>query len=105
MARSLAVVWNRRRGETPAVGKLELLDDCLRLDGRQNGSRFVHSIPFDEIDDVHVARAEERVGGRPTLVVGRRLQAPLQLAVVGGVGLIGDLAAELTSHVRVAHGR
>jgi hypothetical protein len=105
MGRSIAVVWNRGRNQTPTVGKVELLDDCLRLDGRQNGNRFVHSIPFDEIEDVHVASAEERVGGRPTLVVGRRLQPPLQLAAVGGVGLIGDLATELSSHVRVARGR
>ena len=93
MAGSLPVVWTRGDAAYPCVGKLEILPDCLRLDGKQRGSDVSDEVPLDEISGSHPALTRQRIGGRPTLVI-EGPDPPLLISILGFGALI-----ELADHI------
>lgn len=96
MERSLPVVWTLEGDERPAVGKLELLPDRLRLDGCRRGQRVIEEFPLSELHATRFGRrAEQRIGGRATLVIERSALPALLLSSVFGVGILGALADQL----------
>lgn len=102
---SYAVTWREPRGPVFA-GKLELGPAQLRLEGASpHGRRSTQSLRYDDLVSVRVARgSDDRVDGRPVVLVERRNGGPLRIASVGGVGLIAEVASRLAT-VTAANGR
>jgi hypothetical protein len=96
MSLSYAVVWHEPPHEAQS-GKLELAPAALRLVGTSaDGGDEITEIPYRMLERTRVASApSERMGGRPTLVVERRGEAPIEIASVGGIGVVSELAEHL----------
>ena len=94
---SYAVLWSEPRHEVEA-GKLELEPGSLRFEcsrGRR-GAR-VHRVPYRDIDGVRIGHgAQERLCGRPALVIDRAVGGPVRIGAVDGLGMVAELADELT---------
>ncbi|HLX32733.1 MAG TPA: hypothetical protein VKR79_08185 [Gaiellaceae bacterium] len=94
---SYAVLWSEPLQGVEA-GKLELEPAGLRFEG-SHGPRgaCVHRIYYDDIDGVRVGyQAQERLAGRPALVLDLHSGGPLRIGAVDGVGTVSELADELT---------
>jgi hypothetical protein len=91
MQRTYGVVW--REGSEPlAAGKLELLAQALRLEGRDR----VEEIAYEELAAVRVGRtANERIDGRPSVVLVRPFGDPITIATVAQPSLVGEIAERL----------
>jgi hypothetical protein len=96
MTLSYAVVWHDPpRGARS--GKLELAAAGLRLVGTgADGAQEVTEIPYRVLERARVSAPGERMGGRPTLVVERRDEGPIEIASVGGIGVVSELAEHLS---------
>jgi hypothetical protein len=82
-----AVVWIDPAGPVSA-GKLELVQDGLRLEGGRD-----RVIPYAEIERLHVGRrVTERVRGRPSLVLDLTGGERLRIGSVGAPGTLHELA-------------
>jgi hypothetical protein len=94
---SYAVLWSEPRHGIEA-GKLELEARSLRFEGsRGPRSARIHRVAYEDIDGVRIAHgAQERLGGRPALVLDLNAGGPLRIGTVNGVGTISELADELT---------
>lgn len=94
---SYAVLWSEPRHQVEA-GKLELEAKSLRFEGsRGPRSARIHRVLYDDIDGVRIAhRTEERLGGRPALVLNLIAGGPLRIGSVDSVGTVSELAEELT---------
>lgn len=93
---SYAVLWSDPADEVEA-GKLELEARGLRFEGRYgvHGSQ-VHRVYYDDIEGVHVGRTpQERIDGRPALVLDLACGGPLRIGSVGGVGTLTEIAERL----------
>jgi hypothetical protein len=97
MTLSYAVVWHEPPHEARS-GRLELADSALRLVGTSaDGGDEVTEIPYRMLERTRVATAPcERMGGRPTLVVERRGEEPIEIASVGGIGIVSELAEHIS---------
>ena len=97
MTLSYAVVWHEPPHEARS-GKLELAAAALRLVGTgSDGSDEVTEIPYRTLERTRVASVPaDRMGGRPTLVVERRGEEPIQIASVGGIGVVSELAEHVS---------
>jgi hypothetical protein len=97
MTPSYAVVWHEPPHEA-RCGRLELAAASLRLVGtRADGGDEVTEIPYRTLERTRVASAPgDRMGGRPTLVLERRGGAPIQIASVGGIGVVSELAEHVS---------
>jgi hypothetical protein len=97
MTLSYAVVWHEPPHEARS-GKLELADAALRLVGTSpDGGDEVTEIPYRSLERTCVATAPgERLCGRPTLVVERRGEEPIEIASVGGIGVVSELAEHVS---------
>jgi hypothetical protein len=93
MQRSYGVVW--REGSSDLVtGKLELLSSSLRLEGRESS----RDIPYGMVSSVHVGRLpEERIGGRPSIVLEQFGRPPVTIATVAQPALVGEIAERLAA--------
>lgn len=88
---SFAVLWSGS-DDSPHVGKLELGAAALRVDGRET-----QSVPYADIESVHVARdGRARIAGRPALVLHLRAGGSLRIASFAGVGVLSELAERLS---------
>ncbi len=94
MERSLAVVWQERRDESPAHGRLELTTDRIHLEGMCAGRPVSRDVPRDEIAATRFARAqEERLRGRQTLILQlKNRHRGLLISSLFGVGRLAELA-------------
>ena len=94
---SYAVLWSEPRHEVEA-GKLELEAKSLRFEGsRGPRSAHIHRVSYADIDGVRIGHgAQERLGGRPAVVLDLAAGGPLRIGTVNGVGTISELADELT---------
>jgi hypothetical protein len=98
MERSLPVVWSVEAEQGPGVGKLELLPDRLRLEGRRRGRRVVDEFQLSEVGATHFGRSEaERLGGRSTLVIERPARRSLLVCALFGFGALAELADQLSA--------
>jgi len=102
MARlSYAVVW--REGDIPLhTGRLELGATSFVLEGSgPRGAVARRRIPYDDLREVRIGRApEERINGRPSVILDRLLGPPITLGALDGPGAVfelGDVLAELAS--------
>jgi hypothetical protein len=96
MEGSLPVVWTLEGDGRAAVGKLELLPDRLRLDGRRRGRRVIEEFLLSELLATRFGRdGAQRIGGRATLVIERSPLPALLLSSVFGVGILRELADRL----------
>jgi len=95
--RSYAVVWRERRGPVLA-GKLELCAESVRLEGAtRSGRAAAMEIPYASISEVRIGRApEERIDGRPSVVLECAGNGAVTLAGATGVGIVHELADRLT---------
>jgi hypothetical protein len=97
MERSLPVVWSLDTERQLGVGKLELLPDRLRLEGRLRDRPVVEDVPLAEVEAVHFARSErQRLRGRATLVIELAARPPLLVCALFGFGALAELADQLT---------
>jgi hypothetical protein len=88
---SYAVLWNEDEGPTLA-GKLELIDDAIRLEGT-NGHAVRLSLPLGAVTAAHIGRTPtERLQGRPVLVIELRGGRRVRVATLSGAGALHELA-------------
>jgi hypothetical protein len=94
---SYAVLWSEPRHEVEA-GKLELEPGGLRFEGSHRRRRaHVHRLGYGEIERVRIGHAvQERLCGRPSVVLDLAVGGPLRIGLVDGPGLRSELADELT---------
>jgi hypothetical protein len=97
MTLSYAVVWHEPPHEARS-GKLELTQAALLLVGTSlDGADELTEIPYHSLERTRVASAPgERICGRPTLVVERRGAEPIEIAGVGGIGVVSELAEQIS---------
>jgi len=94
MSRSYAIAWQEPVGPLRS-GKLELRAGGLRLEGRNGTGPVATLIPYDQLLDLRAAPGQERLGGRPTLVLGRRGAGDIRLASVGAPGVISEIVDQV----------
>jgi hypothetical protein len=92
---SYPISWQEPDGSLGS-GRLEVGAQALLLDGR-NGAPVKRAIPYEEISAVRVARSNERLQGRPTLLVDLNPEGTLRIAGVAGPGIVSELAARLSA--------
>jgi len=91
MRNSYAVVWRENGGSTQP-GKLQLETNGLRLEGGGE----VRELSFADLAGMRIGRLPgERLAGRPALVVDRRDGDSIQVATVGEVGALFELAERI----------
>jgi hypothetical protein len=80
------IAWRRKGVDHHYVGVLAGRPDGLVLTGREpaTGIEVVLTIPFPEIEDVHLASGdEERLVGEPAVVLELAESAPILLREIG----------------------
>jgi hypothetical protein len=94
---SYAVLWSEPLCDLE-TGKLELEPKSIRFEGLHGGRiGCVHRIYYDDIDHVHIGlQAGERLAGRPAIVVDLEDGGPVRIGSIDGVGIVSELADELT---------
>jgi hypothetical protein len=97
MRTSYGVVW--REGAHPlARGKLELLPRTMRLDGMIGAEPTTREIAYDYLSEIRIGRSsEERIDGRPSLVLAPLGGDPLSIASVAQTGALAEIAERLTA--------
>lgn len=95
-------MWTESSGPTYA-GALLLGPESVTLDGVADGVREVIEVAYVALDGVRMATArDERLGGRPTLVLAERSGRRFRIAAVSGAGVMGEVADALTRELTVA---
>ncbi|MGZ4258052.1 MAG: hypothetical protein ACXVRE_09830 [Gaiellaceae bacterium] len=93
MQRTYGVVW-REGASQLATGKLELRASGVRLEGRLG----TQDISYTGVSSVHVGRKpEERIDGRPSIVLERFGRPPVTIATVAQPSLVGEIAERLAA--------
>jgi hypothetical protein len=91
-----AVSWQEEDGHVYS-GKLEVRPTELVLDGADGGAAKANVVPLEDLVGLRVGRTgEERLGGRPTLV----LQFPhgsIKIASVVQPGIVSELAERIAA--------
>jgi len=86
-----AVVFRAGPG-APASGALVIQEDSVLLEGRDADRRVEVSVPYQELLEVRIGRRpEERLHGRPTLLVSRANGPQVQIEPFGA-GLLHEIA-------------
>jgi hypothetical protein len=92
---SYAIVWQEEDG-TVYTGKLELNGEALQLDGLSRvGEHHLRTLRYADVAGIHTGRGQERIGGRPTLVLDQAAKPPVRIGSVGGSGLLSEVAEQL----------
>ena len=90
-----AVLWRTGRGPVHA-GRLALQERALVLDGTSRGVAGTCELGYDEIVAVDVERdAALRLGGRPVTVIRSVGGETVEVAMLGGAGLLPELVEQL----------
>jgi hypothetical protein len=93
MQRTYGVVW-REGASQLATGKLELRASGVRLEGREG----TQDISYGGLSSVHVGRRpDERIDGRPSIVLERFGKPPVTIATVAQSSLVGEIAERLAA--------
>lgn len=101
--RSHAVTWHED-GLPNYTGKLELTPAGLRFEGASaHGRTSVQTLRYDDIASVRIGRGpDERLQGRPTLLLERRSGGVIRITSLTGLGVIRELADNLEASVSAA---
>ena len=96
MKTSYAVKWREPDGRT-CLGRLELATAALVLEGRNGAAGVIRrTIPFTELHGCRVGRQpQERLDGRPTLVVEHPGGDFVIASAVTHAGVVQELAQRL----------
>lgn len=99
---SYAVVWQKDDG--PVVpGQLRLEQGGIRLFGASAGRPEEHTLPYQSLGSVRLAHApDERLTGRPSLLVELRTLERFLIAAIGGFGVLTELAEQITAAMTLA---
>jgi hypothetical protein len=94
---SYGVLW--QEGERAAVaGKLELDASQLRLEGSDADHVAVCAIPYRELGAVRIGRdEEERLNGRPTLILDRLGGETVRVASLAQAGVVTEIAEHVAA--------
>ncbi len=105
MRTTYGVVW--REGHKPlARGKLELLPRAVRLDGMSGSEPASREIAYDYLSEIRIGRSpEERIDGRPCLVLAPRTGETLAIASVAQSGVVAEIAERLAAMQLGSEGR
>jgi hypothetical protein len=97
MRTSYGVVW--REGEQPlARGKLELFPRALRLDGMTGSKPTTREISYGDLAQIRIGRTrEERIDGRPSLLLTPRSGVSLSIASVAQAGALAEIAERVAA--------
>jgi hypothetical protein len=97
---SYAVIWREAAGPLWA-GKLVLGPTELRLEsGAPRGRLATRTLRYADLSAVETTRLpEERIHGRPTVLVKRTGKAPLAIATVESPGSLHEVAERLVDAV------
>lgn len=96
------VVWCLESGRTYA-GSLVFGPSAFILDGVAGGDRSVVELSYGDVARVRMAGTrEERVRGRPTLLVDTTTGPCIRIAAVAQAGVMGEVADALTRSMPVA---
>ena len=97
MRQTYGIVW-RRDGGSVARGRLELEGSGLRLIGTDGREVVTEEIRYADLDGVHVGRGtDERIRGRPSLVLERTGHEPISFTSIAEPGVIGELTDRITA--------
>jgi hypothetical protein len=100
MRPTYGVVWHEG-SLPPATGLLELRSREIKLEGLADARPTEREIAYESLVGVHIGRApEERIGGRPTLVLERRSGLPIRVTTVVQSSLVAELAERLAAFGR-----
>ena len=94
MEPAYAVTWHE--GARPVyAGRLELGPSFFRFEGSGPRGRLLSQLLyFRDLAAVRIGRApEERIAGRPAIVIERRSGPPVHVATLGGPGTLQELAS------------
>jgi hypothetical protein len=93
---SYAVLWSE--GESPThVGKLELRDQSLVLEGLNGAGRIQRELAIGDIMALRIGRSRsERLGGRPVLALQLADGRTVRLATLGGAGALHEVADHIS---------
>lgn len=97
-----AVVW--QKGDGPVVpGQLRLDDAGILLFGSIAGRPEEHVLPYRSLGAVRLGHApDERLTGRPSLLVELRTLERFLIAAIGGFGVLTELAEQITAAMALA---
>jgi hypothetical protein len=96
MEPSYAVTWEDPDG-CRRSGRLELAGAALLLEGRNGGVPIKRVYPLGSVSGFYVARRhDERLNGRPTLVVDLAGGETLKIASIAQSGIVAELAGLLS---------
>ena len=97
MRTSYGVVWREGDGNL-ARGKLELLPRVVRMDGMLGSDPVTREIAYDYLAEIRIGRStEERIDGRPSLVLVPRTGPAIAIASVAQSGVIAEIAERLAA--------
>lgn len=97
MNASYAVVW-QEGSEPVAAGRLELLPRALKLEGLSEARPARREIAYDSLAAVRVGRSvDERLAGRPALLLERRSGPRIRLASVAQSSALGEIGERLVA--------
>jgi len=88
---SLPVIWSEDDAE-PQVGRLDLTDSTLRLEGGSRDATHRRKLVLIDVAAAYIGRAPaDRIGKSATLVVELRDGGRLRIATVGRPGALREL--------------
>jgi hypothetical protein len=97
MRKSYGVVW-RSDESAPAVGRLGILPLGLVLEGLVDGEGAQTEIRYEDVEAVRVGRGrDERIEGRPTVVIERRTGPRVLVSTVAQQSLVGEIVEGLAA--------
>jgi len=81
-----------------ARGKLELLSHAVRLEGMAGSEPTTREIAYDYLAEIYIGRSsQERIDGRPSLVLAPRTGDTLSIASVAQSGVVAEIAERLSA--------
>ena len=99
---SYAVVW-RKDGGPIVTGQLRLEPEGVRLVGAVQGQPEEHLLEFRALARVELGhQADERIQGRPSLLLELRSPERFLISAIGGVGVVNELADRAAAAMTLA---